>query len=134
MYSSEFRSNFNDFLQCTFPNVPSRIMLFMGGPCTQGPGMIIDDNLENTIRSWYDIEKDNNKYTKKAVKVKFYSTCHIQPVSSMLKILFYSQHYEALSTRAANNGHTIDIYACALDQTGLHEMKCCTNLTGYDFD
>jgi len=44
-------------------------MLFMGGPCTQGPGMIIDENLENTIRSWYDIEKDNNKYTKKSVKV-----------------------------------------------------------------
>jgi len=31
--------------------------------------MIIDENLENTIRSWYDIEKDNNKYTKKSVKV-----------------------------------------------------------------
>uniref|UniRef100_H2ZP47 Protein transport protein SEC23 n=1 Tax=Ciona savignyi TaxID=51511 RepID=H2ZP47_CIOSA len=55
-------------LECAFPNVASRIMLFMGGPCTQGPGMIIDDNLEHTIRSWYDIEKDNNKYTKKAVK------------------------------------------------------------------
>uniref|UniRef100_H2ZP53 Protein transport protein SEC23 n=1 Tax=Ciona savignyi TaxID=51511 RepID=H2ZP53_CIOSA len=94
-------------LECAFPNVASRIMLFMGGPCTQGPGMIIDDNLEHTIRSWYDIEKDNNKYTKKAVK-----------------------HYEGLSVRAANNGHVIDIYACALDQTGLHEMKCCTNITG----
>ena len=44
-------------------------MLFMGGPCTQGPGMIIDESLEHTIRSWHDIEKDNNKYTKKAVKV-----------------------------------------------------------------
>uniref|UniRef100_H2Y1H9 Protein transport protein SEC23 n=1 Tax=Ciona intestinalis TaxID=7719 RepID=H2Y1H9_CIOIN len=94
-------------LECAFPNVASRIMLFMGGPCTQGPGMIIDESLENTIRSWYDIEKDNNKYTKKAVK-----------------------HYESLSVRAANNGHVIDIYACALDQTGLHEMKCCTNITG----
>lgn len=36
-----------------------------------------------------------------------------------------------LANRTATNGHCIDIYACALDQTGLLEMKCCTNLTGY---
>merc|ERR1711881_262663 len=94
-------------LECTFPNVPSRIMCFMGGPCTQGPGMVVDDNLENTIRSWYDIEKDNNKFMKKATK-----------------------HYESLATRAAKNGHIIDIFACALDQSGMHEMKTCTNTTG----
>lgn len=41
------------------------------------------------------------------------------------------QHYESLSNRAAQNGHTIDIYACALDQVGLHEMKYLTNRTGY---
>jgi len=94
-------------LECTYSNVPARVMLFMGGPCTQGPGMVIDDNLENVIRSWYDIDKDQNKYTKKAVK-----------------------HYEAIANRAAANGHTIDIYACHLNQTGLHEMKLCTNITG----
>lgn len=42
-----------------------------------------------------------------------------------------SQHYEMLANRTAANGHCIDIYACALDQTGLLEMKCCANLTGY---
>jgi hypothetical protein len=36
-----------------------------------------------------------------------------------------------LANRTAANGHCIDIYACALDQTGLLEMKCCPNLTGY---
>lgn len=45
--------------------------------------------------------------------------------------LLSSQHYEMLANRTAANGHCIDIYACALDQTGLLEMKCCTNLTGY---
>uniref|UniRef100_A0A8C0DGZ5 Protein transport protein SEC23 n=1 Tax=Balaenoptera musculus TaxID=9771 RepID=A0A8C0DGZ5_BALMU len=40
------------------------------------------------------------------------------------------EHYEMLANRAAANGHCVDIYACALDQTGLLEMKCCTNLTG----
>ena len=33
------------------------------------------------------------------------------------------KHYEALAKRASENGHAIDIYSCALDQTGLMEMK-----------
>ena len=44
-------------------------MLFTGGACTQGPGMVIDDDLKNTIRSHHDIDKDNCKYMKKAMKV-----------------------------------------------------------------
>lgn len=41
------------------------------------------------------------------------------------------QYYEAMANRTAVNGHCIDIYACALDQSGLLEMKCLSNLTGY---
>jgi len=41
-----------------------------------------------------------------------------------------TQHYESLAKRAAENGHAVDVYACALDQTGLHEMKYLSNLTG----
>lgn len=62
-------SNFRFLMQCSFPKVPSRIMLFLGGPGTQGPGMIVDDSLENTMRSWYDVEKDNIPYMKKSIKV-----------------------------------------------------------------
>lgn len=46
-------------------------------------------------------------------------------------VFFVSQYYEAMANRSAVNGHCIDIYACALDQTGLLEMKCLSNLTGY---
>ncbi|KAK2530698.1 Sec23a [Columba livia] len=95
-------------LECTFPNTGARIMMFIGGPATQGPGMVVGDELKLPIRSWHDIEKDNAKYVKKGTK-----------------------HFEALANRAATNGHVIDIYACALDQTGLLEMKCCPNYTGY---
>ncbi|XP_006800712.1 protein transport protein Sec23A [Neolamprologus brichardi] len=94
-------------LECTFPNTGARIMTFIGGPATQGPGMVVGDELKTPIRSWHDIEKDNAKFMKKATK-----------------------HYESLASRASSNGHIIDIYACALDQTGLLEMKCCTNYTG----
>lgn len=44
-------------------------MLFFAGPCTQGPGIIIDEDLKHTIRSHHDIETDNAKYMKKSIKV-----------------------------------------------------------------
>ena len=40
------------------------------------------------------------------------------------------QHYEALAKRAADNGHCVDVYACALDQPGLYEMRFLSNNTG----
>ena len=94
-------------LEGAFPNTGARVMLFAGGACSQGPGSVVNDDLKQPIRSHHDIDKDNAKFMKKATK-----------------------HYEALATRACNNGHAIDIYACALDQTGLLEMKSCPNNTG----
>ncbi|CAH0756535.1 unnamed protein product [Diatraea saccharalis] len=94
-------------LEVTYPNTGARIMLFLGGPCSQGPGQVVNDELKQPIRSHHDIHKDNAKYMKKAIK-----------------------HYESLSLRSATNGHCIDIYSCALDQTGLLEMKQCCNSTG----
>lgn len=94
-------------LEVTYPNTGARVMMFLGGSCSQGPGQVVNDELKQPIRSHHDIHKDNAKYMKKAIK-----------------------HYEALSLRAATNGHSIDIYSCALDQTGLMEMKQCCNSTG----
>nr|CAD7447058.1 unnamed protein product [Timema bartmani] len=93
--------------QCAYPNTGARIMMFVGGPCSQGPGQVVNDDLRQPIRSHHDIHKDNAKYMKKAIK-----------------------HYEGLAFRAATNGHAIDIYSCALDQTGLMEMKQCCNSSG----
>ncbi len=87
-------------LEALYPNCGARIMTFIGGPCTQGPGMIADEELKNPIRSHHDIDKDNAKYMKKAIK-----------------------HYESLANRAASNGHIVDIYSADVNQTGLHEMK-----------
>uniref|UniRef100_A0A8C7DV48 Protein transport protein SEC23 n=1 Tax=Oncorhynchus kisutch TaxID=8019 RepID=A0A8C7DV48_ONCKI len=56
-------------LECTFPNTGARIMTFIGGPATQGPGMVVGDELKAPIRSWHDIEKDNAKFMKKGTKV-----------------------------------------------------------------
>lgn len=61
-------------IQCTFPNTGARIMTFIGGLATQGPGMVVGDELKTPIRSWHDIEKDNAKFMKKGTKVSFGST------------------------------------------------------------
>jgi protein transport protein SEC23 len=94
-------------LEALYPNCGARIMTFIGGPCTQGPGMIADEELKFPIRSHHDIDKDNIKYMKKAIK-----------------------HFEALANRAASNGHIVDIYSADVNQTGLHEMKYLSNYTG----
>jgi protein transport protein SEC23 len=94
-------------LESQFQNSGARIMLFAGGSCTEGPGMVVGPELREPIRSHHDIEKDSIKYYKKALKF-----------------------YESLSKRAANNGHIIDLFAGCLDQVGVLEMKSLTNSTG----
>lgn len=121
--------------QGTFPNTGARVMLFIGGPPTQGPGMVVGDELKTPIRSWHDIQKDNARHLKKATKVSMQQYLYLIETFPCILHKFnvfvcFSQYYEALANRSATNGHSIDIYACALDQTGLLEMKCLSNLTG----
>lgn len=58
-------------LQATYPKTGARIMMFMGGPPTQGPGLVTTGFLKETIRTHHDIIRDNAsaKYIKKAAKV-----------------------------------------------------------------
>ena len=58
-------------LESTFPNTGARILSFIGGPATQGPGMIVGHELKEPIRSHNDIEKDAAKHYKKGIKVRF---------------------------------------------------------------
>ncbi|KAI9706266.1 MAG: GTPase-activating protein S23 [Bogoriella megaspora] len=94
-------------LESAFQNAGARVMLFTGGPATEGPGMVVGKELKEPIRSHHDIDRDNIKYYKKALKF-----------------------YEALAKRVAQNGHIIDIFAGCLDQVGLLEMKGLANSTG----
>ncbi|WWD10484.1 protein transporter SEC23 [Kwoniella europaea PYCC6329] len=93
-------------LESAFPNTGARIMLFSGGPPTDGPGTVVGPELREPIRSHHDIDRDSVKHFKRATK-----------------------YYEGLSKRASANGHAIDIYAGCLDQVGLLEMKSLTNAT-----
>ena len=93
-------------LETCYPNTGGRILSLVGGPCTTGPGMVIDEEKKNPIRSWHDIKEDNIPFMRKAIKF-----------------------YDGLAVRAVKNGHAIDVYSCALDQTGLAEMKSCYSQT-----
>ncbi|EME83744.1 uncharacterized protein MYCFIDRAFT_133546 [Pseudocercospora fijiensis CIRAD86] len=94
-------------LETSFQNSGARVMLFTAGPATEGPGMVVGPELKEQIRSHHDIDRDNIKYYKKALKF-----------------------YDTLARRAAHNGHVIDIFAGCLDQVGLLEMKGLSNSTG----
>ncbi|WFD45060.1 GTPase-activating protein S23 [Malassezia psittaci] len=93
-------------LESTFQNSGARVMLFCGGPCTEGPGQVVSTELRERIRSHHDIEKDNVRFFKRAVRF-----------------------YENLAKRSANNGHTIDVFSGCLDQVGLLEMRALSNVT-----
>lgn len=94
-------------LETLFSNSGARIMVFVAGPATYGPGMIVGNLLKDPIRSHKDIGKDGIKVYKKANK-----------------------YYEALATRTANSGHVVDLFVGSLDQVGLLEMKALPNFTG----
>ena len=89
-------------LETNFANTGARVQLFTGGPCTVGPGQVVGKELTEPMRSHHDIEKEtaNTKYVKKA-----------------------SKHYAAVAKRAVAAGHVVDVFACALDQVGLMEMR-----------
>ena len=89
-------------LEGAYPGQGSRILSFIGGPCTYGSGKVVDLKLEEPIRSWVDIHKGNEicKHVKKATKF-----------------------YQSITERAIKAGQTIDMFAFTLDQFGLMEMK-----------
>jgi len=96
-----------NLLGLTFPGFGARVMLFSAGPGTLNPGMIVGNQLKEPIRSHSDIDKDNAKHFKKAVKF-----------------------YDAIAAKAVKNSHAVDIFAGCYDQIGMLEMKNLSNTTG----
>ncbi|KAG2355291.1 hypothetical protein BDR07DRAFT_1613742 [Suillus spraguei] len=47
-------------LETTFLSTGSRIMVFAGGPTTEGPGMVVSSEPKEPIRSHHDIERDSS--------------------------------------------------------------------------
>lgn len=94
-------------LEATCKGQGARIMCFVGGPATVGPGSIVNRERKEDIRSHTDLQKDSAPLSKKATK-----------------------HFQALASRCVASSHVLDIFACALDQSGVMEMKVCVEKTG----
>lgn len=89
------------------PGSGARIMAFVGGPSTEGPGSIVSKSLSESIRSHKDLDKDSAPLYDKAVK-------------------FYDQ----IAKQLVHQGHVLDLFACAVDQVGVAEMKVAIEKTG----
>mmetsp|Transcript_10397 Transcript_10397/g.29602 ORF Transcript_10397/g.29602 Transcript_10397/m.29602 type:complete len:756 (+) Transcript_10397:156-2423(+) len=85
----------------------SRVMLFLGGAATEGPGKVVEKELSEAIRSHKDCAKDAAPLFKKA-----------------------AQYYERVGSQLVAHGTVLDVFACALDQVGLAEMKTAVERTG----
>lgn len=97
----------SSLLEITYPQSPSHIMMFIGGPCTSGPGLIVETDLSETIRAHIDIEREKAPHLKDAQKF-----------------------YESVADRCRKNRQTVDLFASCLDQVGLLEMRSCIETTG----
>lgn len=94
-------------LEIAFPKHGARVMLFSGGAASYGPGMIVGEVLLDSIRTRHDIINEKAKYNKPA-----------------------TSFFENLAIRACTNGHSIDIFCCAIDQIGILEMRSLSEKTG----
>eukprot|EP00830_Metopus_es_P019347 TRINITY_DN709_c0_g1_i1.p1 TRINITY_DN709_c0_g1~~TRINITY_DN709_c0_g1_i1.p1 ORF type:complete len:555 (+),score=100.08 TRINITY_DN709_c0_g1_i1:528-2192(+) len=87
----------------------SRMLLFVGGAISAGPGQIVGEKRAETLRSHLDMIKGNpnTKYIAKATKF-----------------------YETLTEKACTLNSVLDIFICSLDQVGLLEMKSMSSMSG----
>lgn len=94
-------------LGACLPGTGARIIALVGGPCTEGPGMIVSKDLSEPVRSHKDLDKDAAPHFNKAVKF-----------------------YDNLAKQLVSQGHVLDIFASALDQVGVAEMKVAVERSG----
>ncbi|OWM84240.1 hypothetical protein CDL15_Pgr011625 [Punica granatum] len=94
-------------LGACLPGTGARIVALVGGPCTEGPGTIVSKDMSDPVRSHKDLDKDAAPFFKKAVKF-----------------------YDGLAKQLVSQGHVLDLFASALDQVGIAEMKVAVERTG----
>ncbi|CCC68078.1 hypothetical protein NCAS_0A15200 [Naumovozyma castellii] len=94
-------------MQGCFKQCAGRIIMFSSGPGTLAPGLVVNPELKDPLRSHHDIDSDRASHYKKACKF-----------------------YNHVAERVAENGHTVDIFAGCYDQIGMSEMKQLTDATG----
>ncbi|PIN08841.1 Vesicle coat complex COPII, subunit SEC23 [Handroanthus impetiginosus] len=81
-------------------NTGSRVMVFTSGPAIIGPGMIVNSDLGNSIRTHRDLNNGYTSYYEKS-----------------------TDYYKQISHRLSDSSIILDLFACSLDQVGAAELK-----------
>jgi len=84
-----------------------RILLYVGGGCSYGPGAVVSGNYSQSIRSYWEVIRG---------KAPLYA-----PACAF---------FEALALKCCAHSFVVDLLAGSLDQYGLGEMKCLMEMTG----
>nr|DAD19740.1 TPA_asm: hypothetical protein HUJ06_021203 [Nelumbo nucifera] len=85
----------------------SRVMVFTSGPATLGPGIVVDTDFNNAIRTHQDLINGHALYYRKS--------CNF---------------YKRLTQRVCDASIVLDLFACSLDQVGAAELKAPVESSG----
>lgn len=114
-------------LDLALPRRGARVMMFVGGPCTSGPGAIVSRLKTDDIRSHADLARNAEPLFKPACE--FYSSLASRHGSKDPKA--HKKKWEqAQGSNDAGSMHVVDVFACALDQVGMLEMGELVEKTG----
>ncbi|KAH0573486.1 Sec23 [Spironucleus salmonicida] len=87
-----------------------KLALFSSGPCTAGPGQIVDSDITQHLRHWPDIQLKNEP-------AKHVKDCQ--------------KYYEKLTERAVASNSAVHIFGCSVDQIGIFEsVDLCKKTSG----
>ncbi|XP_073046884.1 protein transport protein SEC23 G-like [Primulina eburnea] len=88
-------------------NTGSRVMVFTSGPATVGPGIIVNSDFCDAIRTHRDLNNGYASYYRKSTKF-----------------------YKKMSQRLSDSSIILDLFACSLDQVGAAELKIPVESSG----
>ena len=125
-------------LDLALPRRGARIMMFVGGPCTSGPGAIVSRLKTEDIRSHADLGRNAEPLHQPACE--FYAGLskrhHIKDggkggsSGGGGKGIGGSMTQAVAANTDATSCHVVDIFACSLDQVGILEMGELVEATG----
>ena len=114
-------------LDLALPRRGARVMMFVGGPCTSGPGAIVSRLKSDDLRSHADLARNAEPLHKPACQ--FYASLakrHNVGAATTGK----SSGTAAAANASATSCHVVDVFACSLDQVGVLEMGELVEATG----
>ncbi|KAL3910731.1 MAG: hypothetical protein SGILL_007577 [Bacillariaceae sp.] len=113
-------------LHLAIPRRGARVMLFTGGPCTSGPGAVVSRLKEEDMRSHADLAKKAEPMHQPACD--FYAK--LANPAALASAVSKDKKKKPPAPAPVAAYHTVDVFACSLDQIGMLEMRQLVEATG----